>query len=125
MNMSNTLLIVILFGVIFVLLLALWMVRSRRTNLPEHTPEALKEIADARMDNGERPASSVSEQIEQMVRAKLASDPELADTVLDFATSPEGSLEVWVNQVRYPEIDLIPDARIRELVREAVESFNE
>ena len=122
--MDNSLLIMILLGVVVIVLLALWFIRARRVSLPEHTPESLQQVADARIEEGERAAAIISEQIEQMVRLKLASDPDLAKVSIDFATSQDGSLEVWVNGIRYTEIEQIPDARIRQSVQEAVETFN-
>jgi hypothetical protein len=101
-------------------------VNSRRGRLSGGEPgPASAQIADARLDEGERPASLVSEQIEQMVRARLAEHPDLADVSLDFGAAGDGSIDIWVSGEQYDNPDDIPDERIREAIRAAVEAFNQ
>jgi hypothetical protein len=59
-----------------------------------------------------------------MVKQRLASYPYLADVKLDFATGPDESLVIWVNDQSYINIDRIPDDRMRAAISEAVETFN-
>lgn len=91
---------------------------------PTKTPASLKMVEGARLDKGERRASLVSEQIEELVRSRMAQRPELAGRRIDFATAADGGLEIWVDDVAYRSVNEIPDPRIRELVQEAVASFN-
>jgi hypothetical protein len=76
-------------------------------------------------DAGERVASPFVEQIEDIVRARLGEDPALASLEVDFGTAADGGLEVWVEGERYSDIDQIPNVRLREVVRQAVESWNQ
>jgi hypothetical protein len=103
-----------------------WTVLRRRggtATLGERV-EALGVVGEVRSENGERLASPVSEQIEEAAQRKLAGYPDLAGKRLDFGTAPDGSLEIWFDDVRYGSVDQIPDARVREAVAEAVASFN-
>jgi hypothetical protein len=55
----------------------------------------------------------------------IASDPELAGTLVDFGTAPDGTLEIWVNDKRYADSDHVPDERIRVVIQQAVAMYNE
>jgi len=121
------LLVALLIG--FIVLLVIWaiVVRRRTAEIEEGevSPESLDAVSEAKIEPGEQRASLVSEQIEEMVKLKLASYPDLADVKLDFATGPDESLVVWVNDKSYADINQIPDDRIRSAISEAVESFNQ
>jgi hypothetical protein len=85
----------------------------------------LRQMApDARVDQYERTSSMASEQIEEMVRRRLEQYPDLADTVFDFGTMADGTVDVWVNSKQYDDPEDIPDERIRKAIQEAVEEFN-
>jgi hypothetical protein len=116
----------ILLTVALVLILALlaWFVGTRRAPSKELPAEVRDLVKDARVDAYEHPSSLVAEQIEEMVRHKLEGYPDLADTVFDFGTMPDGSFDVWVNQRQYGNIESIEDARIRKAIQEAVDEFN-
>ena len=104
-----------------------WTVLRRRggaATLGERV-EAVEVVGEVRSENGERLASPVSEQIEEAAQRKLAGYPDLAGKRLDFGTAPDGSLEIWFDDVRYESVDQIPDARVREALAEAVKSFNQ
>jgi len=91
---------------------------------PPQTPPSLRMVEEARVDKGERRASLVSEQIEELVRSRMAQQPELASRQIDFATGADGGLEIWLDDVCYRSVSEIPDPKIRDLVTEAVASFN-
>ncbi len=129
MDLSNVvgLLIGLLVGII--LLLVIWAIvirrRTKEIDEGELPLESLEAVSDAKIEPNEQAASLVSEQIEEMVKQRLASYPDLADVKLDFATAPDESLVVWVNDQSYSDIDQIPDDRIRSAISEAVEAFNQ
>jgi hypothetical protein len=104
-----------------------WTVLRRRGGSP--TPgepvEAVGVVAEVRLENGERLASPVSEQIEEAAQRKLAGYPDLAGKRLDFGTAGDGGLEIWFDDVRYESVDQIPDVRVRAAVAEAVAAYNQ
>jgi hypothetical protein len=79
---------------------------------------------DAKLEKLERPASLVSEQIEEMAKSKLAVYPDLVDTILDFGTMPDGTIDIWVNKKQYDNVEDIADLRIKDAIKEAVQQFN-
>ncbi len=123
--MANLIVLGILIGVLVLLLVALLAVfiSSRRSKTQEPFSTRLM-VADAKVEEYERPSSIVSEQIEEMVKGRLAQYPDLADTVLDFGTAADGTIDIWVNKKQYDNVDDIPDERIRTAIKEAVEEFN-
>jgi len=72
----------------------------------------------------ESTASPASEAIEDLVNERLAGIPGLSETRVDFATAPDGSLEIRVGEERYTAVDQIRDPRIRQAVEDAVAAFN-
>ena len=112
-------------AVVLLILFVVWnvIVRSRRSR-GFKSGEALEHIMDARLDKGERKATLISEQIEEQVKAILDSQGKLLDRKIDFATGPDGSLEIWIEDVCYKEVDEIPDEDIRAAVAKAVSDFN-
>ena len=79
---------------------------------------------DPDSESDELQASPVSEKIEDMVKEKLREHPALRDVVIDFGTSLDGSLEIWIDSERYLNVEDIPDKLIREAIAEAVKDFN-
>jgi hypothetical protein len=73
-------------------------------------------------DAGERIAAPFAEQIEDILRAKLDSDP-FNKFEIDFGTGEDGSLEIWVNGKMYASVDEIPDAGLRQAFHEAVKKW--
>ena len=125
MDLSNV--VGLLIGII--LLLVIWAIVVRRRTkeieegeLPPDSPNA---VSEAKIEPNEQAASLASEQIEEMVKQRLVSYPDLADVKLDFATGSDESLVVWVDDQSYSDIDQIPDERIRSAISEAVETFNQ
>ena len=70
-------------------------------------------------DTGERLAAPFAEQIEDILRAKLDSDP-FNKFEIDFGTGKDGSLEIWVNGKMYAGMDELPDEGLKQAFREAV-----
>jgi hypothetical protein len=112
-------------AVVLLVLFIVWnvIVRSRRSR-GFKSGEALEQIMEARLDKGERKATVISEQIEEQVKGILQAQGKLLDRKIDFATGPDGSLEIWIEDVCYKEVDEIPDEDIRVAVEEAVTDFN-
>ncbi|MES0343446.1 MAG: hypothetical protein ABUK16_04945 [Anaerolineales bacterium] len=125
---TGTTLIYILgiFCVLILLMLGIRKASGYRAQSMESSPlERLNPLlSDAALENGEEQASPISEQIEGMVQIRLAEYPDLAGQVIDFGTAADGSLEVWIADKRYTNVDDIPDARVRDAISEAVEAFN-
>jgi hypothetical protein len=73
-------------------------------------------------DEGERLAAPFAEQIEDILRAKLDSDP-FNKFKIDLGTGKDGSLEIWVDGKMYASVDELPDERLKKAFREAVEKW--
>ena len=117
--------VAIMTAAILLFLFIVWnlIVRSRRSRVFK-SGEALKKVKDARLEKGERPATIISEQIEEQVREILKAQGKMLDQEIDFATGADGSLEIWIEGVCYNEVDEIPDEDIRAAVKQAVDEFN-
>ena len=74
-------------------------------------------------EHGEKMAAPFAEQIEDIVRAGMQADPELAEVQIDFGTDKDQTLEIWVNEKKYKSISELPDERLKKLMREAVQRF--
>ena len=134
--------IVILLGSVVVLIsvgLLAWMfmkanevkLTGKTDNKPEwmHSEPPQETMAATRADGegvtsfdhdaGERLAAPFAEQIEDILRAKLDSDP-FNKFEIDFGTGADGSLEIWVNGKMYASVDEIPDAGLKQAFHEAV-----
>ncbi len=126
--MTSTVILVLIagVGVLMIILLALQWWRARRVlaQLPEEERKYAALVADARIEEGERPSSLVAEQIEEMVKASLAADPELGSVRFDLGTAPDGTLEIWIDERAYTSVKDIPDPRIRQAIEEAAEEWN-
>ena len=124
-------LILLTVGVLLVciILALLYLRRGRRRRVEAENPAEIHArmagITDARIDAGERQASLISEQIEEMVKQELASYPDLANSSIDFGTAEDGSLEIWFEGARYYEVNDVPDERVRQAVKKAVSTFNQ
>jgi hypothetical protein len=122
-------------------LLALMFMKLNQTNLTRKTdgkPEWMhseppQETMDAtRADNegvtsfdydaGERIAAPFAEQIEDILRAKLNSDP-FNKFKIDLGTGADGSLEIWVNGKMYASVDDLPDEGLKQAFQEAVKKW--
>ncbi len=127
----DLMLIIGVLGLFVVILLVVWALRSRAKTREIEQQEAetmasrMSDVSDARYLAGERQASLVSEQIEEMVKKELDQFPDLAETKIDFGTAADGSLEIWVEDQKYTDVNTIPDQRIRKAVSDAVTRFNQ
>lgn len=108
---------------LFLFVVWILIVRSRRSR-DFKSGEALQAIMDARLDEGERKATIISEQIEENVKEILKADEAISETKIDFASAADGSLEIWIDNQRYVAIDEIPNEKIRAAIAKAVEEFN-
>jgi hypothetical protein len=117
--------VAILTAAILLFLFVVWnlIVRSRRSK-GFKSGEALEQIMDARLEKGERPAAIISEQIEEQVKEILKAQGKMLDREIDFATAADGSLEIWIDGIKYSEVSEIPDEDIREALMKAVDEFN-
>lgn len=75
-------------------------------------------------EHGEKLAAPFAEQIEDIFRAKLKSDPELLEYEIDFGTGEDHTLEIWVNNKKYKSISELPNERLKVAFREAVKQWN-
>jgi len=133
---------------LFIIVIAylLFAMRARRTELtqsddPNQKPEWMRttppaetitatqanmgEVSLYGQDKGEQMAAPFAEQIEDILRTRLKSDVALARLNVDLGTSPEGDLEIWVDGVRYTGIDAIPDKRLQQAFREAIQKWEQ
>lgn len=126
--MPGLILIIVIALLAIVLIIAVYavFVALRRDEVDELVKRSSEQalIRDAYIDPGERPSSVVSEQIEEMVRARLAAYPDLAEITLDFGAGEDGSRGVWVGDNCYDDPADVPDERIRLAIAEAVAEFN-
>jgi hypothetical protein len=126
MPVSPLLTVAILVSLIGLLILAALAVIVYRTvsSTPRTLPSSAELIADARLDPGEQQASPVAEQIEEMVKKRLAANPELVGREIDFGTMPDGSFDIWVDGIQYNDISDVTDQTVRQVITEAVEEWN-
>ena len=75
-------------------------------------------------DEGEKLASPFAEQIEDIFRARIQADPELAKYNIDFGTDADHTLEIWVNAKKYKKISELPDERLKAVIRQAIKNWN-
>jgi hypothetical protein len=137
----------ILGGIALVVALVLYFAvvrRSRKVNLTESgeeqsewmretpPPETIaasktdpgQDTGSFHREAGERLAAPFAEQIEDILRARLADDPHLRQFEVDLGTGPDGGLEIWVNGQAYNEIEALPDKRLKQAFRQAVDQWN-
>jgi hypothetical protein len=75
-------------------------------------------------DTGEKLASPFAEQIEDILTDMLKKDPAFKSYKIDLGTAPNGALEIWVNEKKYDSVEALPDPRLKEFFRAAVERWN-
>ena len=142
--MNTNLLIVGGIAVLIVIALLIPLfTKSRKVNLLPHTdekPEWMRDMPPAETvaktladgdgitvfdyDEGEKLAAPFAEQIEDILRAKLQADPELKKFEIDFGTSDDNALEIWINGEKYMNVNDLPDERLKQAVRESVKKLN-
>jgi flagellar biosynthesis/type III secretory pathway M-ring protein FliF/YscJ len=124
-NFSQLATVAIMTAAILLFLFVVWIliVRSRKSRILK-PGEALDQVKDARLDEDERPATIISEQIEERTKEILEAQGKKLGKEIDFATGADGSLEIWIEGVPYKEVDEIPDEDVRAAVKKAVAEFN-
>ncbi|HEX9014118.1 MAG TPA: hypothetical protein VF813_11395 [Anaerolineaceae bacterium] len=65
---------------------------------------------------------SIVEQIDDILQAQLASSP-YAGRTIHLVELPDQAVGVQVDQEKYPGIDTVPDAGIRDLIRQSVTAW--
>jgi hypothetical protein len=97
-----------------------WM----RETPPAETLGALmkdgKKVSVYDYDEGEKLASPFTEQIEDIFRAKIEADPNLNHYQVDLGSAPDGTLEIWVNDKKYTDVNDLPDEGLKKAFRESV-----
>lgn len=100
-----------------------------RTTPPSETVAAIQADSEGfglyDYDAGEGVAAAFVEQIEDIVHARLSEDPALSGIKVDFGTASTGELEIRVDGKSYTDIGDIPDERVREIIRQAVERWGQ
>ncbi|NJN54242.1 MAG: hypothetical protein HC804_05460 [Anaerolineae bacterium] len=71
-------------------------------------------------DEGEQVAAPFAEQVEDILLAMMKEEPSLAGVTVDLGTAVDDSLEIWVDGTAYPDVDAVPNERLRELIHEAI-----
>jgi hypothetical protein len=129
--------------VVMVLLIVPVFIKSRKVNLTGKTdekPEWMSSTPPAEtmkatraenegvtlynQDADEKIAAPFAEQIEDILRAKLDSDP-FNKFKIDLGTSEDGSLEIWVNGTKYASVNDLPDEELKQAFLEAVKKWEE
>lgn len=75
-------------------------------------------------DEGEKVAAPFTEQIEDIFRAKVKADPDLNHFQVDLGSAPDGTLEFWVNDKKYTNVNDLPDNKLKRAFRESVTKWN-
>ena len=100
-----------------------------RTTPPPETVAAIRADGEGfglyDHDAGEVHAAAFVEQIEDIVHARLSEDVTLSGVKVDFGTAPTGELEIRVDGETYTDVGDIPNGRVREIIRQAVESWRQ
>lgn len=76
------------------------------------------------LDEGEKIAAPFAEQIEDVLRARVASDPALKSFDIDFGTAEDGSLEIWVNGEKYAGVANLPHEDLKAALLQVVKEWN-
>jgi len=101
-----------------------WM----RETPPAETLGALlqegKKVTVFDYDEGERLAAPFTEQIEDIFRVKIEADPDLDHYQVDLGSASDGTLEIWVNDKKYTNVNDLPDNRLKQAFRDAVVKWN-
>jgi len=76
-------------------------------------------------EEGEKLAAPFTEQIEDIFRAKIEADPDLNHYQVDLGSAPDGTLEIWVNDKKYTNVNDLPDDKLKRVFRASVVKWNE
>jgi len=101
-----------------------WM----RETPPAETLGALlregKKVTVFDYDEDEKLAAPFTEQIEDIFRAKIEADPDLNHYKVDLGSAPDGTLEIWVNDEKYTNVNDLPDNKLKQAFRNSVTKWN-
>ena len=125
--MDLTGIIYLVVGVLMAIGLSLavrYFLHERRLKLHESGTRFVLNRDPVEAGENDQDASFSSEQIEEMVKAKLAAYPDLLGTQFDFRTTAGGMLEIIFGERSYQDVEQIPDERVRKAITEAVTEFN-
>ena len=75
-------------------------------------------------DEGEKVAAPFTEQIEDIFRAKIEADNDLNHFQVYLGSAPDGTLEFWVNDKKYTNVNDLPDNKLKRAFRESVRQWN-
>lgn len=75
-------------------------------------------------DKGEKLAAPFTEQIEDIFRAKIEADPDLNHYQIDLGSAPDGTLEFWINNKKYTNVNDLPDNKLKQAFRDSVTKWN-
>ena len=145
MDNSGLILIVVVVVIIMLVIWVLLLRSARRVNLtrspegekpkwmsttpPQETMSATQAEGEGitmyNYDKGENVAAPFAEQIEDILKAQMSTDPYLKSFVVDFGTGADGGLEIQVGDDRYTSIEQVPDLRLREAITRAVATYNQ
>jgi len=99
-----------------------------RETLPAETLSALrkegKKVTVFDYQEGEKIAAPFTEQIEDIFRAKIEADSDLNHFQVDLGSAPDGTLEFWVNEKKYTNVNDLPDNRLKKAFRESVRQWD-
>jgi len=73
-------------------------------------------------DEGEQLAAPFAEQIEDILRAKLDSDP-FNQFDIDLGTAKDGSLDIWVNGEKFASVDEITNEGLKQAFLDAIKKW--
>jgi hypothetical protein len=100
-----------------------------RTTPPQETLSATQAEGEGitlfNKDAGEKLAAPFAEQIEDILKNLMASDPQLSRHTVDFGTAADGGLEIWVDGKSYREAKDIPEEAIRSAIQKAIEIYKQ
>jgi hypothetical protein len=117
--------LLVLFAVALIFGILMQRRRGGMKTISTSSPDWIDSLSQPVAPSGERLASSISEEIEELVHARLRGYPALKDLKVDFGTAMDGTLEIWLGDERFLDLDEIPDERIRSIIQEAVAAYNE
>ncbi|NJN80691.1 MAG: hypothetical protein HC797_09605 [Anaerolineales bacterium] len=101
-----------------------WM----RTTPPDETLAATQQDGEGvtlyDFDEGEALAAPFAEQIEDILRVKLESDPVLKEFNVDLGTASDGGLDIWVNGEKFSSVDELPNEQLKQALQQAIKDWN-
>ena len=138
--------VLVLFGVALIVVIVVFVLLFRKANLvnltgnTEEKPAWMRETPPAETlgallregkkvtvfdyEEGEKLAAPFTEQIEDIFRTKVEADLDLNHYKVDLGSAPDGTLEIWVNDKKYTNVNDLPDNRLKRAFRESVTQWN-